>query len=85
MMTKPQTSTTRNTARYPQPAAPARNRRHETRTARMRRARRPRTTPRMRVAEAFRAMAHGVDPRTAFGQAKAFYRTGGGEWTRALS
>jgi hypothetical protein len=39
----------------------------------------------MRVAEAFRAMAHGADPRTAFAQTKAFYRTGGGDWTRALT
>lgn len=85
MMTKPQTSTTRKTARHPQPAARARTGRHDTRTARIRRSRRPRSTPRMRVAEAFRAMAHGADPRTAFAQTKAFYRTGGGDWTRALT
>jgi hypothetical protein len=85
MMTKPEISSTRNTARYPQPAARARTGRHDARTARVRRSRGARSTLRMRVAEAFRAMAHGVDPRTAFGQTKAFYRTGGGEWTRALS
>lgn len=85
MMTKPQTSATRDTAQYHQPAARARTRRHDTRTARIRRARPPRSTLRMRVAEAFRAMAHGVDPRTAYGQTKAFYRAGGGEWSRALS
>ena len=85
MMTKHQTSTTRKTAQYPQPAARARTGRHDARTARNRRSRQARSTLRMRVAEAFRAMAHGVDPRTAYGQTKAFYRTGGGKWTRALS
>ena len=85
MMTKPHTSTTRKTARYPQPSARARTGRHDTRTAPIRRSRIPRSTPRMHVAEAFRAMAHGADPRTAFARTKAFYRTGGGDWTRALT
>jgi hypothetical protein len=84
-MTKLHTPTTRKTAQYPQPAARTGTKRHDTRKARIRRSRRSRSTQRMRVAEAFRAIAHGVDPRTAFGQMKAFYRAGGGAWTCALS
>jgi len=45
----------------------------------------PRTTPRMQVTAAFQAMAGGLDAKTAYAKTKAFYCSGGGEWTRGLS
>jgi hypothetical protein len=44
-----------------------------------------RTTLRRRVTAAFRAMARGLDSRTAYAQTKVFYRSGRGEWTRGLT
>jgi hypothetical protein len=39
---------------------------------------------RRRVAEAFRAMAHGVRDSSAYAHTVAFYRSGGQEWTKQL-
>jgi hypothetical protein len=36
------------------------------------------------VAAAFRAFAHGVEPKPAHAQAAAFYRSGGQDWARSL-
>ena len=40
---------------------------------------------RKRVTAAFEAMMQAIDARAAFSQTKAFYCSGAGEWTRALS
>ena len=40
---------------------------------------------RSRVTAAFRAMARGTDPWTAFSRTKTFYRSGGGQWARSLT
>ena len=37
------------------------------------------------VVDAFRRIAHGVDPATAEAQTRAFYRSSGHEWARALT
>jgi hypothetical protein len=39
---------------------------------------------RMRVARAFRAMAHGVEDKSAYASTVRFYRSGGQEWTNQL-
>lgn len=85
MLPKSQAITTPKKAQQPQPRTRARVRAHETRGARFHASRRTRTTRRMTLLEAFQTMAHGVEPKTAFGQTKAFYRTSIGEWSRALS
>ena len=40
---------------------------------------------RSRVAAAFRAMARGTDPATAFARTKMFYRSGTGVWARSFT
>jgi len=42
-------------------------------------------TSREQIAAVFRARARGVDPRTADGRTKAFYRASGRDWSLALS
>lgn len=44
-----------------------------------------RTSYRKRVTAAFRARMHAVDAGTAHAHTKAFYRSGGAEWTRGFS
>jgi len=39
----------------------------------------------MWVTAAFQAMAGALDGKTAYAKTKAFYRSSGFEWTRALS
>ena len=39
---------------------------------------------RRRVAQAFRAMAHGIGESSAYAHTVAFYRSGGQEWTKQL-
>jgi hypothetical protein len=45
----------------------------------------PGTALRSRVTAAFRLMARGTDPATAFSRTKMFYRSGTGEWARSLT
>jgi hypothetical protein len=45
----------------------------------------PRINLTTRVSAAFRALAGGLGASAAYAQTKAFYRSGGGAWTRALS
>jgi hypothetical protein len=42
-------------------------------------------TPRSRILDAFRTMAHGADASTAHEQTKAFYRSSGMEWAHSLT
>lgn len=44
-----------------------------------------RIAPSKRVIAAFEILARGVDRRKAFARTKAFYRSGGAAWARALS
>ena len=44
-----------------------------------------RTALRKHVIAAFQALAGAVDRKTAFAQTKAYYRSCGGAWARALS
>jgi hypothetical protein len=44
-----------------------------------------RIAPNRRVVAAFEIIARAVDRREAFARTKAFYRSGGGAWARALS
>ena len=39
---------------------------------------------RARVAAAFRKLAHGVDPHTAYDRTRRFYRSSGMAWSRSL-
>ena len=59
--------------------------RHRTCAARVHGSDRPPTTLRMWVTAAFQAMAGALDGKTAYAKTKAFYRSSGFEWTRALS